>query len=57
MNEQVMSKADLEKQRTQLVLQRSQAKDQIEQIEKALQVVNAMISVHTSYEKDTSVTD
>lgn len=43
---------DLIAQRTTLVLQRSAGKDQIEIMERTLQVLNGMISVHQLYVKD-----
>ncbi len=42
---QVPSRDELETQLTQLVLQRSQAKDQIEQIEKQMPVLSSMIQL------------
>jgi hypothetical protein len=42
---QVPTREQLESQLTQLVLQRSNAKDQIEQIEKQMPVINGMIQL------------
>ena len=44
-------------QRTTLVLNRATAKDQIEAIERTLQVVNGMLSIHQSYVKDEETTE
>jgi hypothetical protein len=42
---QVPSREELEGQLTQMVMQRSQLKDQIEQIEKQLPVLNGMVQL------------
>lgn len=44
-------------QRTNLVIQRGNAKEQIEQCDRALGVVAGMISIHESYIKDEAVVE
>ena len=49
---QIPSREELETQLTQLVLQRSQAKDQIEQIEKQMPALSAMIQLLGAQEQE-----
>ena len=53
----VPTRKQLIKQPTTLVLNRATAKDQIEAIERTLQVVNGMLSIHQSYVKDEETTE
>ncbi len=49
---QVPTRAELEAQLTQLVLQRCQLKDQVEQIEKQMPAVNAMVQLLAAQEAE-----
>jgi len=54
---QVPTKEQLQAQSTQLVVQRSQLKDQIEAIEKQLPVINGMIQLLTAQEQPEDMKD
>ena len=55
-NQPVPTRTELEAQLTQLVMQRSQMKDQIEGIEKAMTPLSAMIQLLTAQEAEAHAT-